>query len=111
MPANGFDWVFIDAPCSAAGTWRRAADARWRMNDIGELISLQQAILSNAAKHLRIGGQLIYATCSWLSEENEAQVTTFLAQNPPFTLLEQQCVGSPTINADTMFFAKLQRTK
>lgn len=111
QPPQGFDWVFIDAPCSAAGTWRRAADARWRLAAIDELLTLQATILRTAAPRVRVHGHLIYATCSWRHDENEAQVAAFLAAQPQFKLIVQACVGSPMMDADTMFYAKLQRVQ
>lgn len=85
----GFDRVLIDAPCSGTGTWRRNPDARWRAPDLGlaALLALQSRILTSAARLVRPGGRLVYATCSLLCEENEDQVAAFLAANPAFRLL------------------------
>ena len=86
---GGFDRVLIDAPCSGTGTWRRNPDARWRAPELGleNLVALQARILASAARLVRPGGRLVYATCSILSEENEAQVATFLATNPGFRIV------------------------
>lgn len=80
------DLVLIDAPCSGTGTWRRNPDARWNLTAQGldELVELQQSILTSAARLVRPGGRLLYATCSLLKEENEQQVDRFLAQNTEF---------------------------
>jgi len=86
----GFDRVLIDAPCSGTGTWRRNPDARWREtgeDGLANLVALQARILSSAARLVKPGGRLVYATCSLLLEENEDQVTAFLAANPAFRLL------------------------
>lgn len=85
----GFDRVLIDAPCSGTGTWRRNPDARWRAPDLGlaGLVALQGRILASAARLVRPGGRLVYATCSVLHEENEAQVAAFLAATPAFHLV------------------------
>ena len=85
--AGGFDRVLVDAPCTGTGTWRRNPDARLRLTeqDLTELVAKQMAILDTGAKLVRAGGKLIYATCSLLPEENEAQVTAFLARHPDFT--------------------------
>lgn len=87
----GFDRVLIDAPCSGTGTWRRNPDARWRAPDLGlaGLVALQGRILASAARLVRPGGRLVYATCSVLTEENEAQVAAFLAATPAFRLVPQ----------------------
>lgn len=85
---GGFDRVLIDAPCSGTGTWRRNPDARWRAPDLGleALVALQGRILASAARLVKPGGRLVYATCSVLPEENEAQVAAFLAANPGFRI-------------------------
>ncbi len=87
----GFDRVLIDAPCSGTGTWRRNPDARWRAPELGlaGLVALQARILASAARLVKPGGRLVYATCSVLVEENEAQVTGFLAAHPGFHLVPQ----------------------
>jgi 16S rRNA (cytosine967-C5)-methyltransferase len=84
-----FDRTFVDAPCSGVGTWRRNPDARWRALGPGldQLLPRQAAILDSAARLVRPGGRLIYATCSLLHEENEGQVERFLAAHPDFSLL------------------------
>lgn len=104
---QGFDWVLVDAPCSSAGTWRRNPDARWRFNemDTRELIQLQRQILGYAAQAVRPGGALVYATCSWQVSENEAQVEWLLQQHYHFRLEYQCLLGSPEVDADTMFVA------
>jgi 16S rRNA (cytosine967-C5)-methyltransferase len=85
----GFDRVLVDAPCSGTGTWRRNPDARWRAPELGlqGLVTLQARILASAARLVKPGGRLVYATCSALCEENEDQVTAFLAANPAFHLV------------------------
>ena len=87
--AGSFDRVLVDAPCTGTGTWRRNPDARLRLTeaDLAELLPKQAAILDQAAPLVRSGGRLVYATCSLLSEENEDQVTAFLARRPGFALV------------------------
>src|SRR5260221_12383856 len=79
--AGSFDRVFIDAPCTGTGNWRRNPDAKWRLaeSDIAELTVLQNSIIESAARLVAPGGRLIYATCSFLREENEAPIQRFLA--------------------------------
>lgn len=84
---GGFDRVLVDAPCSGTGTWRRNPDARWRAPEekgLDNLIAVQARILASAARLVRPGGRLVYATCSMLSEENEDQVASFLAHHADF---------------------------
>ena len=85
--AGTFDRVLVDAPCTGTGTWRRNPDARLRLTetDLAELTARQAAILDAAAPLVRKGGRLVYATCSLLEEENEAQVMHFLARHPGFS--------------------------
>ncbi len=86
--AASFDRVLVDAPCTGTGTWRRNPDARLRLReqDLEELVIKQAQILQDAARLLRPGGRLVYATCSVLPEENEAQVARFL-ERPGFSLV------------------------
>ena len=86
--AGKVDRVLVDAPCSGLGTLRRNPDLKWRQGDdsIAELAVKQAGILDAAAKLLRPGGRLVYATCSLLTAENEAIVDAFLARHPDFTL-------------------------
>jgi 16S rRNA (cytosine967-C5)-methyltransferase len=86
--AQSFDRVLVDAPCSGVGTWRRNPDAKWRFgkDDLAAVIELQRRILDSAARLVKPGGRLIYATCSLLPSENSGQVTAFLKEHPEFAL-------------------------
>ncbi|WP_299356682.1 RsmB/NOP family class I SAM-dependent RNA methyltransferase [uncultured Shimia sp.] len=88
----GFDLVFCDVPCSGTGTWRRTPDAKWRFSpeDLEDLFRVQCNILNKAKATVKIGGILVYATCSVLREENEIQVEKFVSDNPGFSLLHCQ---------------------
>jgi 16S rRNA (cytosine967-C5)-methyltransferase len=87
--AGSFDRVLVDAPCTGTGSWRRNPDARLRLqeNDLTELVSKQAAILDTAQSLVRKGGRLVYATCSLLEDENEAQVSAFLLRHPGFEVV------------------------
>ncbi|WP_158095300.1 RsmB/NOP family class I SAM-dependent RNA methyltransferase [Collinsella sp. An2] len=77
-----FDTVFLDAPCSGTGTMRRHPEIPWRLaaKDVeADLPTLQLALLKEASTRVADGGELIYATCSVLHEENAAVVQAFLA--------------------------------
>lgn len=86
--AEWVDCVLVDAPCSGLGVLRRRPDARWRKEpeQIPGLINLQEAILAEAARCVRLGGVLVYSTCSITDEENLGQVQKFLAGHPHFRL-------------------------
>ena len=83
---GAFDRVLVDAPCSGVGTWRRNPDARWRAlgSGLDALVPLQASVLASAARLVKPGGRLVYATCSMLPEENEEQVGAFLDAHPAF---------------------------
>jgi 16S rRNA (cytosine967-C5)-methyltransferase len=87
--AGKMDRVLVDAPCSGVGTLRRNPELKWRQTpeSIVELTQKQSAILAAAARLVRPGGRLLYATCSLLDAENDRIVDAFLAANPEFTLL------------------------
>ncbi len=84
--AGKIDRVLVDAPCSGLGTLRRNPDLKWRQSpqSVAELTAKQTAILQSAARLLKSGGRLVYATCSVLPEENEAIAEAFGAANPDF---------------------------
>lgn len=109
--AQSFDRVLVDAPCTGTGTWRRNPDARLRLTetDLAELLPKQSAILDQAASLVRIGGRLVYATCSLLHEENEAQVTAFLARHPGFTQRDVLVLTPARHGTDGFFAAALER--
>jgi 16S rRNA (cytosine967-C5)-methyltransferase len=108
---NGkFDRVLVDAPCSGLGTLRRNPDLKWRQmpEDIAELNIKQANILARAAKLVKTGGRLIYATCSLLSDENEQIAEQFLATHPDFKLLNAaQILAQQQIELDTGDYLKL----
>jgi 16S rRNA (cytosine967-C5)-methyltransferase len=80
------DIVFVDAPCSGSGVWRRRPDAKWRLSPeaLAQRIEDQRAVLTRAAPLVRPGGRLVYATCSVLASENAAQLAWFMEQVPDF---------------------------
>ncbi len=92
--AGKIDRVLVDAPCSGLGTLRRNPDVKWRQKPgaIGEMQEKQAAILDGAARLLKGGGRLVYATCSLLNEENEVIVEQFLASHAEFELVPMSTV-------------------
>jgi len=86
------DRVVLDVPCSGTGTWRRSPELRWRLTQerLDEYINIQREILADGAARVAVGGQLIYITCSVLPEEDEDQITAFLAEHDEFSLVSYQ---------------------
>jgi 16S rRNA (cytosine967-C5)-methyltransferase len=80
------DVVFIDAPCSGTGSWRRHPDTKWRVTP--ETLAKRQAdqdqVLDDGAGFTRPGGRMVYVTCSVLPEEDEDRVAAFLERHPEF---------------------------
>ena len=97
--AGVFARVLVDAPCSGSGAWRRQPDARWRLSPekLEGYRQTQAQILAQAAAVVAGGGRLIYATCSLLPSENEAQVTAFLDARTDFSILPMDRIWAETI--------------
>ena len=106
-----FHKVLVDAPCSNTGVLRRRPDARWNWSEekLAALVKLQAEILDACASRVAPGGLLVYSTCSNEPEENEAQVTAFLARHPDFSLEESRESLPFESGADGAFAARLKR--
>lgn len=85
--AEKMDVVFVDAPCTGSGTWRRRPDTKWRLteNQLSARIGEQDEVLREAARFVRPGGGLVWVTCSFLAEENEDRLAAFLGGAPEFS--------------------------
>lgn len=101
LPAltGGADRVLLDMPCSGTGTWRRNPDAKWRLTPemLSGYIAEQRRILDCAAPLVKPGGRLVYATCSFLLEENEEVLADFLAARSDFGVLPVAAVWARTV--------------
>lgn len=88
--AGKADRVLVDVPCSGLGTLRRNPDLKWRQTPdaVAEMAERQRAILEAAASLVRPGGRLVYATCSLLSDENDAVADAFAAAHPEFVQVD-----------------------
>ena len=108
--AGKIDRVLVDAPCSGLGTLRRNPDLKWRQSpqSVEELKAKQAAILSAAASLLKPGGRLVYATCSFLTEENQQVVQEFLNTHPQLSMLNcTELLAQQKIPLDTGPFLQL----
>ncbi len=108
---NSADRLLLDVPCSGLGVLRRNPDAKWKLSsEFLENVKITQAsILENYSKMVKVGGQLVYATCSILPSENERQVEKFLASHPGFELLEERKISPAQDGFDGFFMALLER--
>ncbi|MCQ2379637.1 MAG: RsmB/NOP family class I SAM-dependent RNA methyltransferase [Victivallaceae bacterium] len=95
-----YDGVLVDAPCTGSGVWRRNPGRQWLLPDEepASCAARQLSILSGFAPAVKIGGRLVYATCSVFKAENEDVVTKFLTDNPQFEL---DCFTNPLDGVDT----------
>lgn len=80
------DVVFVDAPCTGTGSWRRHPDTKWRLTPqaLERRFAEQDQVLDDATAFVKPGGRIVYVTCSLLPEEDEDRVTAFLARHPEF---------------------------
>jgi 16S rRNA (cytosine967-C5)-methyltransferase len=96
------DLVFVDAPCTGSGVWRRHPDAKWRLSpdQFERRRAEQDAVLAGAAPFVKVGGRLIYVTCSLFAEENEDRIAAFLARFPGFAVQPAAGVANDFLTAD-----------
>lgn len=102
------DLVLIDAPCSGTGTWRRNPEAKWRMTPerLQRLTQLQRRLLEIGERLVRPGGRLVYAVCSLLPEEGEAQISWFHKEYPHFKPVSEQLLTPQDDETDGFFIAR-----
>ncbi|MFN3514020.1 MAG: RsmB/NOP family class I SAM-dependent RNA methyltransferase [Phenylobacterium sp.] len=87
--AGRMDVVFIDAPCTGTGSWRRHPDTKWRLTPeaLARRIADQDAVLDQATQFVKPGGRMVYVTCSILPEEDEDRVAALLQRRTDFKVL------------------------
>lgn len=106
------DRVLLDVPCSGMGVLRRNPDSKWRLTaeEVDRLRLLQKDLLSSYSRMVKVGGTLVYATCSILPSENEAQVEAFLQAKAGAWDLEESFHAWPSDrNGDGFFAARLKK--
>ena len=105
------DCVLVDAPCSGTGTWRRNPELRWRLTHarLDAVIGLQAMLIELAATLVRPGGALVYAVCSLIGEEGQAQVDAFVRHSPEWTVETAQTLTPSRDETDGFFVARLVR--
>jgi 16S rRNA (cytosine967-C5)-methyltransferase len=100
--AGTIDRVIADVPCTGTGTWRRNPISRWQLsiNNLKKEIATQREILGIAAKLVKKGGRLIYATCSLLKEENEYQLSWFIKHHNNFRTIPIEIIWRQNIGGE-----------
>lgn len=108
---ESFDAVLVDAPCSGEGMFRKdeLAVREWSLEHVRACADRQSAILACAARALRMGGRLVYSTCTFSREENEEVVERFLCARPDFSLLETRRLYPQRGEGEGQFYALLTR--
>ncbi|NLC96940.1 MAG: 16S rRNA (cytosine(967)-C(5))-methyltransferase RsmB [Erysipelotrichaceae bacterium] len=106
-----FDRVLVDAPCSGLGVLKGKPDIKQRVlpEDIDNICILQKQILNASSKCLKIGGILVYSTCTLNKKENEKQIEDFISRNPNFLILESLTIFPFENNGDGFYICKLAR--
>jgi len=108
------DRLLIDAPCSGLGVLRRNPDAKWKLEPdfIDTIKNTQQEILHQYSKIVKVGGQLVYATCSILPSENREQVDKFLTSESgkDFNFIKEKNILAHQSGYDGFYMALLEKT-
>ena len=110
---NSADRVLIDAPCSGLGVLKRNPDSKWKLQPefINDIKDTQKDILSRYSKIVKVGGKIVYATCSILPSENQEQVARFLGLNPDYKLIKDKKILSSESGYDGFYMALIERIK
>ena len=107
---NSADALLLDVPCSGLGVLRRNPDSKWKLKPerLLELQDLQKKLLRDYSQMLKVGGRMVYATCSILPSENQRQVQDFLSQHKNFELLAEKTLRPDIEGYDGFYFASLK---
>ena len=107
-----FDGVLVDAPCSGLGVLKRKPEIKHfiKPSDLDQLVTLQQEILKSVALLVKVGGWLVYSTCTINKKENEKQSEYFLNKFPQYEKIEEKFINPKTSEADGFYMVKYKRT-
>lgn len=110
LKKSHYGLVFCDAPCSGSGSWRRDPEGKWSLTlkDYERLLTLQENILATASQLVKPNGNLVYATCSILKDENKAQIQKFLKNTNDWALKKEK-FSIPSELGDGFYFCMLKR--
>ncbi len=108
---DGADLVFIDAPCSGSGTWRRNPEAKWTLDAVRleGYLTAQQQLLERAAALVAPQGRIVHAVCSVLAEEGPEQVAGFCRRHPAWTVARSLRLTPASTGTDGFYAAELRR--
>ncbi|MFP5518765.1 MAG: methyltransferase domain-containing protein [Bdellovibrionia bacterium] len=108
---SSFDRVLLDVPCSGLGVLRRNPDTKWKLSaeELKRLQKLQQEIIRDYSKMCKVGGKMVYATCSVLPSENQEQVQAFLKDHPQWELVSELTLRPDLEDTDGFYAAQLIR--
>ncbi len=107
------DAVLIDAPCSGIGVLKRNPDSKWKLQPefMDKIRGTQAEILDRYSQMVKVGGKMVYATCSILPSENENQIKTFLKSHKEFRFVEDRKVSPFKSGFDGFYMALLEKTE
>lgn len=111
QPAQSFDGVLIDAPCSGLGVLKRKAEIKMfiKPEDIDALVKLQQEMLDSVVNIIKVNGWLVYATCTINKKENERQAERFLRIHDNYVQVDEKFCNPHTTSADGFYMVKFKR--
>ncbi len=100
LPKKQYDRVLLDVPCSGSGTWRRKPDLLMKITPeiVQNVMEEQRQILERSVDYVKVGGRLIYATCSLFDCENADQVNSFMQRHPNFKPVNLNRIQSAYLN-------------
>jgi 16S rRNA (cytosine967-C5)-methyltransferase len=106
-----FDLLLLDVPCTGTGTLRRNPGIKWLLTEqmLQELLQKQRAILEENLHFVKVGGTIVYATCSILKEEGEEQVQWFVGQHPEIEVEETRRTRPDESGCDAFFIARMRK--
>ena len=110
--AGYFDKILVDAPCSGEGMFRKNADealSEWSEENVALCAARQKYILTEATKMLRVGGKLVYSTCTFSTQEDEGQVRDYLQSHPQMRLIKQEKIYPHTGKGEGHFAALFEK--
>lgn len=108
---EGADIVFVDAPCSGTGTWRRNPESKWTLDEVrlANFRAAQTKLLDRAVQLAKPGGRIVYVVCTLLPSEGGQQIDQFIARNPGWYLTKSTRLTPARDDTDGFFAAVLQR--